>query len=377
MRILMTAEVYDPRIGGGIRYLESLNRYFQSAGHTVDIITVGETRTYSIEQDQSGKVIRLPRHFEFGSASISFKYPIALRNLAPHYDIIHFNIPSPSAQTSCLLTTNRSKPPVLLATFHAEVVDEKPFSRLYNALVTRRFLKRMHHIIVASPYLLESSADLLPFRDRCSVIPFGIELNKYATSFEQPLLEVEDSEGFPLVLFVGRLARYKGVEYLVRAMVESPGHLTIIGDGPRRESIEALINDLQLAAKVKLLGQVSDTELLKWYRRADILVLPSIDRGEAFGYVLAEAAAARTALISTDLGTGTSYVNVDGQTGFVVPPRDSHALANAIKSLAQDPEALETMKTNAQERALSNFSEAQMLARTADVYHKLIKGQGK
>ena len=105
--------------------------------------------------------------------------------------------------------------------------------------------------------------------------------------------------------------------------------------------------------------------------------MPSIDRGEAFGYVLAEAAAARTALISTDLGTGTSYVNVDGQTGFVVPPRDSHALANAIKSLAQDPEALETMKTNAQERALSNFSEAQMLARTADVYHKLIKGQGK
>jgi rhamnosyl/mannosyltransferase len=176
----------------------------------------------------------------------------------------------------------------------------------------------------------------------------------------------------PHILFVGRLVRYKGVDVLLKAMTQAPGVLCIVGDGYLRGKIEELRASLNLTNRVCLLGRISNNELAKMYEWADILVLPSIDRGEAFGYVLLEAMAHSTALITTELGTGTSWVNVHGETGLVVPPNDPHSLANAIRTISECPETLAKFKRNGLKRVLTLFTLEQMCLKTYDIYQSLI-----
>ena len=83
--------------------------------------------------------------------------------------------------------------------------------------------------------------------------------------------------------------------------------------------------------------------------------------------------AAGLPLISTELGTGTSWVNVDGQTGLVIPPRDPQALANAINSLLADPERRHAMGQAARARALAEFTVEKMIDRVLDVYATLLR----
>jgi rhamnosyl/mannosyltransferase len=119
------------------------------------------------------------------------------------------------------------------------------------------------------------------------------------------------------------------------------------------------------------LGFVPDDELLKLYADADVLVLPSIDRGEAFGYVLVEAMAMHTAVISTELGTGTSFVNQDGCTGLVIPPCDVGALVAAIRRLDENRLLLSSFKQQARKRVEEHFSLKMMLDRTESLYRGL------
>jgi rhamnosyl/mannosyltransferase len=93
---------------------------------------------------------------------------------------------------------------------------------------------------------------------------------------------------------------------------------------------------LGVTERVSFVGEIEETHLPAYYAASDVVVLPSILRSEAFGTVLVEGMAAGRAVISTELGTGTSFVNIDGVTGFVVRPRDPAALASALECLITD-----------------------------------------
>jgi len=200
------------------------------------------------------------------------------------------------------------------------------------------------------------------------VIPFGIDLNYYTAPLPDQTGNEQTAQTAPNILFVGRLSRYKGVEYLIQAMNDAPGRLSIVGDGPLKKTLTELTDRLQLTDRVIFCGYVSEKELLQKYQQADILVLPSTDAGEAFGYVLVEAMACHTALISTELNTGTSYVNADGETGFVIPPRDARALSEAIRVLADNPDMLARLKDQALRCAHELFSLERMLSETEELY---------
>ena len=200
------------------------------------------------------------------------------------------------------------------------------------------------------------------------MIPFGIDLNYYTP----PSPDQSGTQQTPNILFVGRLSRYKGIDVLIKAMKDAPGWLSIVGKGPLQESLTQLRDSLQLTDRVGFSGYVSEQELLQKYQQADILVLPSTDAGEAFGYVLIEAMACRTVLISTELNTGTSYVNADGETGFVVQPKDIEALSKAIRSIADNPDTLVRFKDQALRRAHEQFSLGRMISETEGLYGKIL-----
>lgn len=130
-------------------------------------------------------------------------------------------------------------------------------------------------------------------------------------------------------LYAGRLDPEKGVDVLLRAFKEVPGELVIAGSGSEQGRLRALATE-----RVRFLGALDRDELVDWYARADVLVLPS--RSEPWGMVLNEAAAAGLPLVATeDVGAAQELVE-HGVNGFRVPSGDIGALADALRRLAED-----------------------------------------
>jgi glycosyltransferase involved in cell wall biosynthesis len=182
---------------------------------------------------------------------------------------------------------------------------------------------------------------------------------------------------FPrIVLFVGRFRHYKGLTYLVDAMRDLPARLLLVGDGPTARRIRERIRQAGLDKQVAILSDVDDASLPSYYAACDVFVLPSIQRSEAFGIALVEAMASGRAVVSTELGTGTSWVNQNGVTGLVVPPADSVALAAALGVMLKDDSIRARMGEEARRRVVAEFTEEAMLTRIEGIYQTVV-GDGR
>jgi len=148
---------------------------------------------------------------------------------------------------------------------------------------------------------------------------------------------------------------------LIKALALLPENylLVLVGDGPERPIVETLTHELNLERRVLRFDHVPYSDLPKYYSAADVFVLPSIDRGEAFGLVVVEAMACGVPVVTTELGTGTSFHNIDGITGRVVPPKDEKALADAIAEICEnadkyDPQVIRKRQRSSAQKGLTN-----------------------
>jgi rhamnosyl/mannosyltransferase len=174
----------------------------------------------------------------------------------------------------------------------------------------------------------------------------------------------------PIVLSVGRLVYYKGFEYLIRAMAAIKGSLIIIGNGPLKAELLRLASRVGISERLTILDQVED--VTPFYHAADLFVLPSIARTEAFGIVQLEAMAAGKPVINTQLHSGVPFVSQHGITGLTVPPADTAALARAINRLLGDPALRASYGAAARLRTQEEFTVDRMVARTLAIYHHVI-----
>jgi rhamnosyl/mannosyltransferase len=230
-----------------------------------------------------------------------------------------------------------------------------------------RFLQRAERIVVSSPVLAMTAAALRPYRDRVVVIPFGVDPDEWPTN-DRDTEAIRARHPGPIVLFLGRLVWYKGVDVLIEAMASVDATLVVAGDGPERSRLESLARGRNLAHKVRFVGEVTNTQRVSYHRAADVFVLPSVSRAETFGIAMLEAMSLATPVISTHLGTGTSWVNRSGETGLVVPPRDPRALATAVTLLLDDHDLRLRLGAGAASRARHRFSKAAMLEALAELY---------
>ncbi len=304
------------------------------------------------------RVIKAGRIATAASMPLSLSQPLILARLRP--DIVHIHSPYPLGEvTNYLLGRTQAT----IITYHSDVVRQRGWLRLYGPLL-RRVLHAADYIIATSPRYIETSPWLRPVREKCVVVPLGVEVDQFAKGKAKP-------PGTEL-LFVGRLRYYKGVDDLLRALVQVPtARLTVVGDGPMRGEWEALARQLGLAERVTFTGEVPDDELPARYAAAALFVLPANARAEAFGTVLLEAMAAGLPCITTEVGTGTSWVVQHGVTGLVVPPRDPEALAQAIVRLLQDRALRRRMGQAGRERVEQHFSVERMVQATEALYEKL------
>jgi len=177
------------------------------------------------------------------------------------------------------------------------------------------------------------------------------------------------------LLFVGNSEDYnKGVVYLLRALAllpkASPGHLYVVG-GPQGESrvVSGEVARLGIGDRVTYVGRVSAEDLVGWYRRAQILISPSLYEG--FGLPAVEAMATGKAVIATDGGALPELVS-DGETGIVVPAGDAAALAEAIAGLVADPARCRAMGDAGYARALRLFTWEACARETEALYREVL-----
>ncbi len=367
MQVLHIYKDYYPPTCGGIEV--AINRIVEStrdACENVGVLICNGSRKSLFAEVEGTPVFKAGEWGRFLSAPVSPYFPYWLKRL--NADILHYHLPNPTAVLSHLLVRPKGK---VVVHYHSDIVRQKKWMALYGPFL-RRFLSLADRIIVSSPNYLETSETLKPFRDKCEVVPFGLSLSRFSAGYE-----VEESAqiirrryGIKLVLFVGILRYYKGLEYLIRAMEHVDGKLLIVGTGPLLPELLAMTNKLPYKDRIVFVGQVES--VVPYYYAADVFCLPSIFRAEAFGLVLAEAAACGLPLVSTELGTGTSYVNRDKTTGFVAPPRDEEKLADALNKILNNFPLRDHFGNAARKRAAELFSQTEMGKRILGIYYHVL-----
>jgi len=400
MRILHIYKDYPPILGGIENHVQLLAQGQAAAGHDVTVLVTNPAghRT-TVTREQGVRVIRAGRLATVASTPLSLALPWQLLHQRP--DVVHLHYPYPVGEV-CQWLLRRGRVTVL--TYHADIVRQASILRLYKPLL-RRVLRRVDAIVIGSPPM-RGGAFLGEHQAKLRLIPYGIPLARFqaersetdlarlrarlaiafpsatttsaaeaASEHAAPALSAPRSPAPPLLLFVGRLRYYKGLDWLIRALPQINARLVVVGIGPMQAEWRALARELGVTDQVAWLGEAPDADLPALYHLADLFVLPASHSSEAFGLVQVEAMAAGVPSVCTELGTGTSYVNQDGVTGRVVPPRDPDALAAAINELLADPARRAAMSTAARARVAAEFDLGVMVERVMALYGALLGDQ--
>lgn len=345
MRVLHLGKLCPPREGGIEVFSFDLINYLNQIGVKADLLCFGEKNgefTF-----KNFKYFETKMNLKVSSAPISFEFLRKGLSIAHNYDIIHIHSPNPLAEILSLFI----KRPLIIH-WHSDIVRQKILYHFYKP-IQKAVLNKAIRIITTSPHYKDTSRQLEDFRQKCVVIPLGIDLSKYedyVKTVDETILDEINAEK-RIILSIGRFVEYKGFRYLVKAAkyLREDAVVMIVGHGPLLGKIKELIKREGLREKVILAGRVDDVR--PYIQRSYLFCLPSISRNEAFGLVLLEALFYGKPLITTAVeGSGMNYVNHHGKTGFVVPPKDPKALADAINKLLDDRQLYDEFSKNARER---------------------------
>ena len=367
IRVLHVGKFYPPVAGGMERMLQLLCEN-ERPGVDSRVLVANHAGGTVREEPGGVPVTRVRSLGRIGSVGICPTLPLWLRRLEADLMVVHE--PNPVALVSVVLARPRAG---VLVWFHSEVVRPRWKYRLLYRPFLRGVLRRAARVIVSSPELARHAVELRDFRDKCVVVPFGVDTRRLAATAEvlARANALRARHQTPVLLFVGRLVPYKGVDVLLRALDGIEATTLLVGGGPLRAELEAQARALRLS-RVRFLGEVSDEELTALYRAADVLVLPSVTRAEAFGVVQLEAMACGVPVVSTNLPSGVPWVNQHDKTGLVVSPGDADGLRQALLALLTDQPRREALGRYARERVDREFTLRRMAQLTSGLYREVL-----
>lgn len=241
----------------------------------------------------------------------------------------------------------------------------RPFAsfRLWLLTFFRRFLCQHVAANIAPTNWLSGMLQL----PRTEVVPHGLPLSP-------PLVRLPVSQPHPVLVFLGRIVTTKGLLLLVEAarllqQQNRPIELKIVGDGPERAALEKLAEQWKLAAQVRFLGRLPDSQVADLLAAADLLVVPSLG-GEVFGMVIAENMLRGIPILASDLG---AFVEVLGDAGRTFKTGDSTDLARQIGQLLDDSAASQRLGVAAHQRVRDFFPLSRMIDEHAQIYRRLVQ----
>lgn len=369
MRVLHVYRTYFPETQGGLE--ETIRQIcLSTAPHGVEsrVLCTSETVEPRVVRRNEATVYRSRRSGEIASCSLSIEAFPMFRRLLAWTNVVHYHFPWPLADV--MHVTGRVRVPTVM-TYHSDIVRQRVLGWVYAPLM-RRFLGSVDRIVCTSPNYLASSKVLSLFGDAVDIVPIGLDEGSYPTANGALLERTQAKYGSGFFLFIGVLRYYKCLHILLEALRGAPYRAVIVGSGPLERELKNQSERLGLT-NVTFTGYLPDPTKVALLKECRAVVAPSYLRAEAFGVALLEGAMAGKPLVTTEFGSGTSHVNIQGETGLVVEPGSPKAFREAMDALHREPELAQTLGTGARCRFERLFNGRLMGERYADIYSSLLR----
>jgi glycosyltransferase involved in cell wall biosynthesis len=368
MRVLHFFKTYLPESVGGIeQVIFQLCQSGIAHGVHSEVLTLSANPEPREVMVADHRVHRSKLDVQIASTGFSFSVFKRFRTLAAQADIINYHFPWPFMDL-VHFASSVNKPVVV--TYHSDIVRQKNLMRVYSPLM-HGFLKRADRIVAASPNYLETSPVLKRYRDKTLVIPYGLNRSGYPVPSESCSAGWEQRFGRRFFLFVGVMRYYKGLHILLEAAQGTNYPIVIVGAGPLEQELREQAARLGLT-HVHFLGRLGEEDKVALLQLCSAILFPSHLRSEAFGISLLEGAMYGKPMISSEIGTGTSYINIHGETGLVVPPSNPPAFREAMRMLWDNPTQAQEMGRKAALRYEQLFTSERMGRQMAQLYRELL-----
>jgi rhamnosyl/mannosyltransferase len=373
MKVLHFYKTYYPDSFGGVeQVIYQLASGSTPLGVETTVLSLTAKRVDGDIELGGHKAVRCHRNFKLASTDFSLSAFWRFRELVKNADIVHYHFPWPFMDLVHLLFSIK-KPSVV--TYHSDIVRQKILLKFYKPL-KNKFLKSVDSIVATSPNYLITSDVLQLYQDKVEVIPIGLDKNLY------PSVSVERSHfwqnklGRKFFLFIGVLRYYKGLNILLDALALGDLPTVIVGAGSIESDLKLKAASLGLK-NIIFLGQVSEEDKVAIIDLSYAIIFPSHLRSEAFGISLLEGAMFGKPMISSEIGTGTSFINIDKKTGIIVQPSSPKALHNAMAYLWDNSDLAKRMGAEASDRFLKLFTADKMCQSYYALYQRLIYEKSK
>lgn len=368
MRVLHFYKTYYPdTIGGVEQVINQLVRATQALGVQSDVLTLSSKSTDPTIELDGHLVHRAPMLFEIASTGFSISAFWRFAELVRQADLIHYHYPWPFMDL--VHAVIRPHKPTIV-TYHSDIIRQETLLKLYKPLQIS-FLSSVDQIIATSPNYYQTSKTLSHYQKKLTVIPIGLDKSSYPIPSNKLLDLWRNRFGGRFFLFIGVLRYYKGLFILLEALQKRPYPVVIVGSGPIEEELKQSAAALALK-NIHFLGLLSNEDKIALLMLSYAIVFPSHLRSEAFGISLLEGAMYGKPMISSEIGTGTSYINIHNETGLVVPPGDADSLSDAMHYLWENPLIAKKMGKQAEQRYWERFTAEQMAVDYVEIYKKII-----
>ncbi|CAN5335745.1 glycosyltransferase [soil metagenome] len=367
-RILVVGKYYPPFRGGIEEVTRTVSEY-AARDHDVTVL-VHNHEPGSSETEQKGvTVIRRHTNLRWKGQPISFLMFRGIR--LGSYDLIHFHSPNPFVTALFLPLRMFARKKPIVITHHMDIYGRK-LLRAVSLPFVRHLVRIATAVIVTSAKNLAVSKDL-PKNANYVVVPLGIDETEYRITpelrAEAKLWRQAITGNAPVVGFVGRIARYKGLKVLLEALSTLPGvHLMIAGDGEYVGDVTAAAEQMGLSDRLHLLGRIDHTTKLKLLSSIDAFIFPSTEITEAFGLSQVEAMLCGAPVVASNLPTGVTDVAIDGQTALLAEPGDAAMLSKQIARILKDRELADQLVAGARAHILGAMTSEIISKKTVDIF---------
>lgn len=368
MRILHFYKTAHPDSMGGVEQLiHQLALRTSDLGYSVDVLTLSNLKRKRTTPINNYLLYRARLDFQIASTGFSLSGLQLFNKLSKKADIIHYHFPWPYMDLAHILCKIK-KPSVV--TYHSDIIRQKKLLKLYRPL-RNKFLSSVSQIVATSDNYTQTSEVLQQYISKVKVIPIGLDKQLYQISDQTRVRYWQNKFKQPFFLFVGVLRYYKGLHILIEAAQDLNFPIVLVGAGPIEAELKLKAKQLNLNC-IYFLGKLDDKDKNILLSLCYSVIFPSHLRSEAFGVSLLEGAMFGKPMISSEIGTGTTFINIQNETGIVVPPSDPIALRQSMQYLYDNPNIAQEMGKNAQKRYFKLFTAENMLNSYITLYKNLL-----